>query len=360
MKKLGIIIVAHQGRNYVEPLLESLAKTIDFTTSVIWVLDNGSTDGTPEIFADLASRLGLPLRLVRETRNLGFMQGNNVAYAALQKETPCEAVFLLNLDTVVHPGWWQPIVAELEHVRVGTVASLLLLPDGTVNSRGNALHFLGFGFVRDYGAKIDDPPLSDAGMFFGSGAAVAFRPGVLEGANARLGTTGIFWEEFSIYAEDADLGWRMRLLGLENRLVPSSHITHDHRFWRDGLEIAGEKLFLLERNRYLLMLANFKAATLVLLAPWIIASEVALALRVWKLYPRRLHLWRAVLTEARQPRFRARRKRLQAGRLVPDREIIRAMTGSVRHGAIAFGGLTPLLDAALRLSHRLICRLVCW
>ncbi len=119
-------------------------------------------------------------------------------------------------------------------------------------------------------------------------------------------------------------------------------------------------MFYLERNRYLLMLANFKIATLLLLIPWLAASEIALALGVWKLYPRRIDLWRAVIKEARTSAFRSRRQKLQAGRTVPDRIILRAMTGSIRHGGIPFRGMDQLLDAGLRWSHGLLCGLVQW
>ena len=119
-------------------------------------------------------------------------------------------------------------------------------------------------------------------------------------------------------------------------------------------------MFQIERNRYLLLLANFKWATLVLLLPWIAASEAALALGLWKLYPHRRKLWQAVWKEARSPGFLARRRRLQMGRSVPDREILRAMTGSIRHGALPFRRLDRFLDAGLQLSHRLLCLIIWW
>jgi GT2 family glycosyltransferase len=360
LKKLGIILAAHRQRQYVGPLLQSLARTIDPAITVIWAVDSASPDGTADEFEQQANLLGLPLHLIRSDENLGFMRGNNLAYAALKEKTPCEVVALLNIDTVVHPGWWQALAQELEDPAVGTAASLLLLPDGTVNSRGNALHFLGLGFVRDYGAAPDAPPLAQAGMFFGSCAALAFRPETLEALNRRLGTDGIFWDELFIYADDSDLGWRMRLGAYENRLVTSSRVTHDHRFWVDGLGAAGQKLFYLERNRYLLLLAYFKAPTLVLLVPWVAASELALALGVWKLYPRRLHLWRAVIDVVRQPGFLGRRRAVQQGRTAPDRAILSAMTGSIRHGAIPVRTVDRWLETGLVWSHRLLCFIARW
>ncbi len=355
-----MIIVAYNGRDYVGPLVRSLAATLDAAQCVVCVLDNASTDGTADDFDMQAQVTGLPLRLIRSAANHGFMRGNNLAYAALMTETPCENVVLLNLDTVVHAGWWQPLVAELEKPGVGSAVPLLLLPGGRVNARGNALHFLGLGFVRDYGAAPNAPATTDAPIFFCSGAAVAFRCDVLEALNERFGTTGIFWDELSIYAEDTDLGWRLRLAGLDNRLVSASRVTHDHRFWQNGLQTVSDRLFLLERNRYLTLFANFRLATLLLLAPWIAASELALACSMMKLYPQRLHLWREVVRHLANPKFRERRRGIQRGRVVRDRAILNAMTGTIRHGAIPFGPAQRAIDLVLRISHRLIGWVVFW
>jgi GT2 family glycosyltransferase len=361
LKPIGIIIVTYQSERHVGPLLGSLAATVDPGRFVIWILDNASPDATVPAIEREAKALDLPLRLLQSPRNLGFMRGNNEVYAALQAETACETIILLNPDTVVHAGWWQPLVAALEDPAVGTAASLLLLPDGTVDSRGNALHFLGLGFVQGYGEAVSALPEHPA-LFSGSGAALAFRPATLEALNARLGLAGIFWEELFLYADDTDLGWRMRMEGLENRLVPASRVTHDHRFWLQPLDAPGDRLFFIERNRYLLLLANFKWATLALLLPWIVASEAALGFGLWKLYPHRLRLWRAVWREARSSGFRARRRRLQSGRSrsVGDRNILRAMTGSIRHGALPFRRVDRWLDAGLRWSHRFLCFVVRW
>jgi GT2 family glycosyltransferase len=359
VKRIGIIIVTYKSEQHVGPLLASLARTTHADECEIWVWDNASPDATAEAVEREAKALGLALHFIRSEENLGFMRANNEAYAAMQKEMPCENIVLINPDTVVHDGWLEPLVSALKNPAVGTLAALLLLPDGTINARGNALHFLGLGFVQGYGEKVEAMPAEHA-LFFGSGAALAFRAEVLEEMNGKLGLAGIFWEDLFLYADDTDLGWQMRMIGRENRLVPESRVTHDHQFWQQPLGGFGDRLYYIERNRYLLMLSNYKAATLVLLLPWIAASEVVLGLGLWKLYPHRIKLWRAVWSEVRSDKFRQRRARLQAGRTVGDREILRAMTGSIRHGAIPFRGVDRVVDAGLRASHALLVFLVRW
>jgi hypothetical protein len=87
---------------------------------------------------------------------------------------------------------------------------------------------------------------------------------------------------------------------------------------------------------------------------------LALACGLWNLYPHRLHLWREIAKEIRSPAFWPRRRRLQAGRKRRDRDILRAMTGSIRHGARNPGAFDGLLDGLLRCSYRFLCWLVWW
>ncbi len=365
LDRIGIIIVTYQSERHIGPLLRSLAATIDRERTTICVFDNASTDGTAAVFESENRELKLPVRFVRSESNLGFARANNQAFELLRKETPCGTIVLLNPDTVVHDNWRQPLMETLDKPGVGTVSPLLLMPDGTINARGDALHFLGIGFVLGYGESVSSAIHADDHFFFGSGAAVAFRVETLERVNAQFGLSGIFWEDLFMYAEDTDLGWRMRLAGLDNLLTSqrtASLVTHDYQFWSRNVEESQERMFWIERNRYLLLVSNLKWPTLILMSPWIIGSEIALSLGLWKLYPHRVKLWRAIATQMRSPAFWERRRRLQAGRTASDRAILRAMTGSIRHGARAhsFGLLDRILNAVLDASHRFLCTVVWW
>ncbi len=358
--RLGIIIVTYQSERHIGPLLRSLAGTVDRARTSIWIFDNASTDATVSVAESENQAHNFLARLIKSETNLGFAKANNEVYARMQSETPCDTVILLNPDTVVLYTWWQPLLAALDNPEVGTVVPLLLMPDGTVNARGNGLHFLGIGFVQGFGETVLPSPQEDNHLFFGSGAALAFKTATLEAVNQRLGTSGIFWEDLFLYAEDTDLGWRMRLAGLDNRLVPVSHVTHDYRFWTQAEDDTGDRLFWIERNRYLLLLSNFKWATLVLLLPWILGSEIALSIGLWKLYPHRVRLWKAVASELEAPVFWKRRERIQAGRTARDRDILRAMTGSIQHGARPFGIMDWILDLGLRVSRGILLLVVWW
>ena len=354
--RFGIIVVTHQSERHVAPLWRSLEATVDPANTAICVVDNGSTDRTVEILQEENSRAKLSLQLIRHPDNPGFARANNLAWEFLQVQVSPEIVVLLNPDTAAQPGWLEALEHEFEDGTVDVAAPLLLLPDGRINSRGNALHFLGMGYVQGLGEDAGQAGTNKP-FFSGSGAALALRATALAKLDERFGTKGIFWEELFMYGEDSDLGWRLRLAGLAPHLVPASRIVHDYRFPGQGDET---RLFWIERNRYLLLLANFKLPTLLVLLPWIALSELALLGGWWKLYPHRLRLWQAVREEAKKEEFKSHRSRIQQNRLAKDREILRAMTGSIQHGARPAGVMDRLLDAALRGSHRFLCALVWW
>ena len=152
----------------------------------------------------------------------------------------------------------------------------------------------------------------------------------------------------------------MRLAGFRPQLVAASRVTHDHRFWQQTLDQMGDRLFLIERNRYLVMFSNYKWPTILVLLPWIFFSEAALVLGLWKLYPHRVRLWRAVWSRNILLSISCAAKARAAGGKTPDGAILRAMTGPIRHGALKFRPIDRCLDAGLRWSHWILCKIICW
>ena len=76
---LSVIVVTYNGRKYLDGLFASFSAVADagFTWEIVLV-DNASTDGTPEyVKTELAPRFP-HLRYIYSNKNTGFAGGNNL------------------------------------------------------------------------------------------------------------------------------------------------------------------------------------------------------------------------------------------------------------------------------------------
>jgi hypothetical protein len=123
MIQISIIIVTWNGKKYVEECLDSLRAYINSPDVEVIVVDNASTDGTPEMIE--ANYPGV--MLIRSDKNLGFARGNNLG---IRKSTG-EYVLLVNSDDVVHPGCIERCIEYMkQNPRVGLLGPKMLGADG--------------------------------------------------------------------------------------------------------------------------------------------------------------------------------------------------------------------------------------
>jgi len=106
MVKTAVVILNWNGIEYLRMFL---AKVIDNTVSsetVIYVADNGSTDGSPEWVASNHK----DVRLIRLDKNYGFAGGYNLALTQIE----ARYYVLLNSDIEVTEGWLPPLVNHMD------------------------------------------------------------------------------------------------------------------------------------------------------------------------------------------------------------------------------------------------------
>ncbi|MCC6158851.1 MAG: glycosyltransferase family 2 protein [Deltaproteobacteria bacterium] len=265
--RVAIVTVAYRSREALPNLLASLDADgeHDLARDII-VVDNDSRDGTVEWLRAERS----DVVLVESGRNGGFGAGVNLGVARAA-ELGCTHVAVLNPDTRVRRGWLSPLLSALENTPGAMcVQPLILMDDGRrVNSAGNRVHLLGFGFTDGYGrdptAYVDREPFACATC---SGCAFVMRV-------ADFSALGGFDETFFLYVEDQDLGWRVRLAGGENLVVPASMIDHDYTFSKSA-----DKFRYLERNRWAFVGSYFPWSWMVRLAPFFAAMEIAVLLQL--------------------------------------------------------------------------------
>ena len=190
------------------------------------VVDNGSTDGSAHMVAELFPWV----RLIRLPRNLGFSAGNNAGI----RQARGRYIMLLNPDTLVHPGALGTLVSFAdEHPEAGIIGPRLLNADGSIQYSCRSFPTLATGFFRNTflgrlfpGNRFNRQYLltdwdhSDVrAVDWVSGAAMMIRREVLE-------QIGLLDERFFMYCEDVDICYRARQAGWEVLYCPHAVITH--------------------------------------------------------------------------------------------------------------------------------------
>jgi GT2 family glycosyltransferase len=339
MPRVAVVVVTYNSASDVDACFGSLAAARLHGAEVIAV-DNASSDGT----AALVRERHAWVTLIESGANLGFAGGNAVGIRRAL-EGGAELVYLLNPDTDVDPAFLEEALAVAEaDPRAAAVQSLLLLhPErDLVNSAGNAIHFLGFGYCGSYRARRADVADEPREIPYASGAAVLLRADALR-------EVGAFDEALFMYHEDLDLGVRLRLAGWRARLAPRSVVWHHYAFSRNPA-----KYFWMERNRYVVLAKNLKVRSLVVLAPFLVCAEVALlglALAGGWL-GEKARADAALFSPALRARLPAERRRVQALRRISDRELARWFTPVVEFEGLPGGWLPRLLARAMRLAWR--------
>lgn len=213
----AIVVLNWNGAEDTIACLKSLAGVLSPSCRAL-VVDNGSTDGSPDMI-----RQAFPdIELLLLPSNIGYSGGNNAGFRRV-KELQAEYVVFLNNDTVVDPGFCASLLDVLQRNPSAGIAVpkifYLDLPD-TLWYAGGVVR-LSTGLIRHVGLRKKDAPEFDrpGTTGYATGCCLAMRCRDFEAA-------GAFDERFGMYAEDVDLSLRVRSLGMSIDYVPSSRIWH--------------------------------------------------------------------------------------------------------------------------------------
>ncbi len=256
-----VILPAWNGAKDLPLFLETLKNTTQGYGVTLVVIDNDSEDDTFEIITTLYPSA----HVIRNATNCGFAGACNqgMEYALAHG---ARYIMLANQDLTFGEHWLNPLRAAFENnPHLGAAQSLVFLGDSdqVLNSNGNALHYLGYGFSRGNGiTKLAwDHIKKPAPFFYCSGGAVMYSAEALK-------KVGLFDEYYFMYHEDTDLSWRLRLAGYELEVVKDSRVHHHYEFSRSI-----QKFIYIERNRYITMLVNYHILTLLLITPMVLVAE---------------------------------------------------------------------------------------
>jgi GT2 family glycosyltransferase len=202
--KISAIVPVWNGRDLVARLLTTLVAQTQPAAELL-IVDNGSTDGAPEVARARGARV------IAMGRNAGFAAAVNRGI----REAAHPLVAILNSDVELAPDYLEQLAAVDAPFATGKILSPSGLLDGTfdMTSRGATTWRCGAGQPDaapfDQPREIASPPWT----------AVLYRAEVFR-------QVGLLEESFESYLEDADFGLRCAAQGIRGRYVPQARATH--------------------------------------------------------------------------------------------------------------------------------------
>lgn len=336
---LSVLIVTWNERELVERSLPRLLEQLRPGDEVI-VADNDSSDGTVEAVA----RLAPAAKVVRMASNDGYMPACN---AAADRATG-DLLLTLDADAIVAPGFCDAIRLPAEDGRGWDCwMGVVTMDDGRlINTSGGVSHFTGISWTRQIGESAEEAPTEPGEVSFVTGVC--------------LTTTRAAWErspgfppEYFLYCDDVDYSWRVRLTGGRCGVEPSARVDHLYDFRR-----ARPKWRMLERNRWATIIRTYPRELLVLVAPALFATELAiLAVSAQGGWCREKLGSYADLARW-LPRLVRERAEIQSKRTVTALEFARLMTPELSSPYLGRAGRSRVLGALLSLYWHGVLRVL--
>jgi GT2 family glycosyltransferase len=306
----SIIILSVNEKDFLVSCLDSLRKMNFPYKYEIIVVDNGSTDGTQALI-----KKSFPyVKLIENKKNLGFAEGNNIGARAAKGKY----LVMLNNDTQVTRDWLLELfnVAESDPT-IGICAPKQLMGDKkTILYDGGAINYTGLSYsVNMYKRNFKETQNRETA--FASGAAFFIRKDIVD-------RIGLFDKDYFIYHEDVDVSWRVRLAGYKIMFVPKSLIFHFFKFKRRP-----QKMYLLERNRFMTVVKNYGRRSLALVLPMVMLFEIPIffysIIRGWGIFKLKSYLY--IAQNLRN--ILRKRRQIQKLRVVDDKEIVRLFSPGI-------------------------------
>jgi N-acetylglucosaminyl-diphospho-decaprenol L-rhamnosyltransferase len=221
-----IAIVSWNTRDLLQRCLESLAPEVERGVAEVWVVDNASTDGSPDLVRERFDWV----HLIASEENLGFGRAINL----VARQTKSDWIATANADIALRPGALDELLAAgARDPRAGAIAPRLVLPTGETQHSVFAFPTILFSFLLAVGAFRLSKTIGDRRAFPGYWNSERSRR-VPWAIAAFLVVRRTAWDEVGgfderqwMYAEDLDLGWRLYQHGWATRYEPRAAVEHE-------------------------------------------------------------------------------------------------------------------------------------
>lgn len=231
MKKLSIIIVTYNSGKDIYDCIDAIRKHADIESEALEliVVDNNSPQ-CEQMFANITERYGNSISLVRNTRNGGYGQGNNIGIRMAQ----APYVMIMNPDVrLIHPMIRKALLYMDKHPHTGIYGMQQMMGNGTKSLNSfNCTHCMN-GYLRIVLTAI----ANRTGWFWPSCMYVSGSCFIIR--KKEFETAGLFDETIFMYGEEDDIFMRMKAQGMTTYF--DRHVRYAHLTDNRPLDIETEK-----------------------------------------------------------------------------------------------------------------------
>jgi len=316
----------------------------------LYVVDNVTSEET----RDLCKKLAPGAKIVPSNGN-GWGHANNVGAREAVKDGFADYIFFVNMDTLFDLEFINEAIKAYESdSRIGVVQSKLLLHpkvDGEymLNSKGNSMTFLGFGYCAGDGKK-DDVKDEVQDITYSAGAAILVSRKTWE-------EIGECDESYFMYHDDVEISFKTKIIGKRVVLAPRSIVYHKHEFGRSIMQIN-----FMERNRMRFLLEFLKLPTLLLIAPAFFLMEIGMfpyaIINKWVLIKLKVYSW--FLNPKNFAHVLKKRAEVQSLRKVKDKELLKGIVAVIDFQQINNPVLTYIANPFFNLYWNIIKKIITW
>lgn len=270
IEKVSVVVCNYNGERYLADCLQAIRELGSRVDEVV-VVDNASTDGSVGLVRERFPEM----RLLELASNGGPCVARNAGMRAARNRW----VLAVDNDAIPTPDVLQKLAAALEarpNAVCAQTRNVFASEPTRVHYDGANFHYLGLLSLRNF-----YQPLSEAQ---GDGVVQAYgliAIAILMDRDVVLGVGG-YDEDFFILFEDFDLALRLRIAGHDLLSVEDAICLHQGG--TPGISFRGGsypkiRAFYHSRNRWLLLLKNYRWRTLLVAMPGILVYEL-----VWVLF----------------------------------------------------------------------------
>lgn len=269
---ISIVVISYNSGKFLSRNLDSLTgQTIPFAQII--VVDNNSTDDSLGIIDKYPQ-----VQKIALDYNSGYSRGANIGI----KQSTSDLVMIANSDIYLEKNFNEAVIKKFSaDPDLAILSPLILRFDGkTIDSAGQSQSRALYPVERGFNKPAAEFPVKEDPVFSVCGAATIFRREALEQLKIE---EEYYDEDFFIFWEDFDIGWRANLLGLKTIFFPDAVVYHYRSatlkksfLSRFSLAMARSSFikYHLVKNRYLTLVKNFRFKTNFRSIPFMILKDM--------------------------------------------------------------------------------------